>query len=366
MRPATLDEVVGQTHLLVAGSAFRAMVEQGRPVSMILWGPPGTGKTTLARLVASETSAAFEQLSAVSAGVKDVRAVLQAARQRLETDERRTILFLDEIHRFTKSQQDALLPGVEDGTVVLVGATTENPFFEVNSPLISRCTLFRLEALTPADVRNLIERAIEDEERGIAADKVLDVHQLFTSTCIRLTEGQFLDMRFEQRERVEVDEYMRMISGKTAALIGAAIAIGAHIGGATPEQDDALRRFGEAMGLAFQIQDDILGIWGDPAVTGKAAGNDILRRKKTLPLLHALNDPRIGADLRELLAGDLSERDLPRVMALFEESGTRGYVDDRLRYYHDMGIAALGEALGERAAGSALMALSDSLLHRAA
>ena len=120
------------------------------------------------------------------------------------------------------------------------------------------------------------------------------------------------------------------------------------------------------MGLAFQIQDDILGIWGDPAVTGKAAGNDILRRKKTLPLLHALNDPRIGADLRELLAGDLSERDLPRVMALFEESSTRGYVDDRLRHYHDMGIAALGEALGERAAGSALMALSDSLLHRAA
>ena len=162
LRPSTLEEVVGQEHLLGEGAAFAAMVRSGRPVSMILWGPPGTGKTTLARLVASETDAGFEQLSATSAGVKDVREVLATATRRLEQDERRTVLFLDEIHRFTKSQQDALLPGVENGTVILVGATTENPFFEVNSPLISRSTLFRLEPLGPGHIEQLIDRAASD------------------------------------------------------------------------------------------------------------------------------------------------------------------------------------------------------------
>lgn len=173
MRPRELAEVAGQAHLLADGAAFRHIVESGQPISMLLWGPPGTGKTTLARLVASHAEAAFSTLSATSAGVKDIREVLAAARQRLATEEKRTVLFLDEIHRFAKNQQDALLPGVEDGTLILVGATTENPYFEVNSPLMSRMTLFRLESLTQDDVTRLLTAALADEDRGLGR---LDLH----------------------------------------------------------------------------------------------------------------------------------------------------------------------------------------------
>ena len=163
LRPHTLDEVVGQAHLVGPGRPLRRLVEQDRLSSAIFWGPPGTGKTTLALAVAGTTKRHFEQLSAVSAGVKDVREVIERARQRLGEHDRGTILFLDEIHRFSKAQQDALLPAVEDGTLTLIGATTENPFFEVNAPLRSRSTLFRLEPLDRAAIVTLIERGLSSE-----------------------------------------------------------------------------------------------------------------------------------------------------------------------------------------------------------
>ncbi|HEY5663501.1 MAG TPA: replication-associated recombination protein A [Ilumatobacter sp.] len=168
LRPRTIADVVGQAHLVGEGRPLRRLVEQDRLTSAIFWGPPGTGKTTLALAVAGTTARAFEQLSAVTAGVKDVRDVIERARHRLGERGQGTILFLDEIHRFSKAQQDALLPAVEDGTLTLIGATTENPFFEVNPPLRSRSTLFRLEPLDGDAMRVLITRGLEAE--GAAAD----------------------------------------------------------------------------------------------------------------------------------------------------------------------------------------------------
>ena len=161
LRPRSLDEVVGQAHLIGKGRPLRALIEADRLGSTIFWGPPGTGKTTLARVIATETKKHFVPLSAVTAGVKDVRETVADARRRLAEHDEGTILFLDEVHRFNKSQQDALLPSVEDGTLTLIGATTENPFFEVNAPLMSRSTLFRLESLGAEDLRTVLERGLE-------------------------------------------------------------------------------------------------------------------------------------------------------------------------------------------------------------
>src|SRR3954471_5665936 len=174
MRPRSLGEFVGQEHLLGRGSALRTAIEEGRPHSMILYGPPGTGKTTLARLLAVNARAAFEEASAVNAGRAEVRAVIDRARHRLQTSGERTIFFLDEIHRFNKAQQDTLLPAVEDGTVVLVGATTENPYFEVNSALLSRCRIYELRSLGDERVLALLQRALGAEQGLAEAPRVDD------------------------------------------------------------------------------------------------------------------------------------------------------------------------------------------------
>jgi putative ATPase len=168
MRPRTLDEFVGQGHLLAQGSVLRGLIEQDRLRSVLLYGPPGTGKTSLATLVARHTKAAFVQLSAVTAGVADVRRVVEEGKQRLSATGRSTVLFIDEVHRFNKAQQDALLPGVESGAIVFIGATTENPFFSVIGPLLSRSTLFRLQPLGPEQVRAIVARAVTDPEHGLA------------------------------------------------------------------------------------------------------------------------------------------------------------------------------------------------------
>ena len=168
MRPRSLDELVGQEHILGEGSALRTAIESGHPHSSILYGPPGAGKTTLARIAAAGAEVAFEEESAVNAGRAEIRAVIERARERRQSSGRPTVLFLDEIHRFNKAQQDALLPAVEEGLLTLIGATTENPYFEVNSALLSRCQVYELQPLDAAQVEELLRRALSDPERGLA------------------------------------------------------------------------------------------------------------------------------------------------------------------------------------------------------
>ncbi|MFW6105324.1 MAG: replication-associated recombination protein A [Chloroflexota bacterium] len=167
MRPQTFTEFVGQEHLVAEGRVLRKCIEADQLPSMVFWGPPGSGKTTLAHIIANATRAQFSPLSAVSAGVVDLRRVIGEAKDRLKSSGQRTILFIDEIHRFNKAQQDAVLPFVENGTVTFIGATTENPSFEVIAPLLSRCRVFRLNLLSDNEIRLIVERAIEDVERGL-------------------------------------------------------------------------------------------------------------------------------------------------------------------------------------------------------
>jgi len=172
MRPHSLDEFVGQEHLVGEGRLLRRSIESDTLPSIVLWGPPGSGKTTLARLIARTTKSHFTPLSAVTAGVADLRRVVDEARKRLSFSSQRTILFIDEIHRFNKAQQDAILPHVEEGTITFIGATTENPSFEVISPLLSRARTFRLEPLSEDNLRTVVAKAIEDSERGLGTLQV--------------------------------------------------------------------------------------------------------------------------------------------------------------------------------------------------
>lgn len=187
MRPRTLDEFRGQDHLLAPGKPLRSMIDQGTPGSMILWGPPGSGKTTLARLIADRTEAAFVGFSAVTEGVARVREVIKEARERRKGTGRSTILFCDEIHRFNRAQQDAFLPHVESGTVILIGATTENPSFEVVRPLLSRAPVFALEPLDTEAIGEIMDAALRDD-RGLAS-MALDVHPDALQAMARAADG---------------------------------------------------------------------------------------------------------------------------------------------------------------------------------
>jgi putative ATPase len=211
LRPRTLDEIVGQGHLIGPGAPLRALIESDRLTSAILWGPPGTGKTTLASVIAQVTAKEFVPMSAVSAGVKDVREVVERARHLLGEQGRGTILFLDEVHRFNRAQQDALLPSVEEGLLILIGATTENPYFEVNAPLLSRSTLWRLEPLTADDLAEVIARGLraegaEAEGEAVAALVSLadgDARAALTTleVAVAISEGKRITVADVERAR---------------------------------------------------------------------------------------------------------------------------------------------------------------------
>ncbi|MGH7725198.1 MAG: replication-associated recombination protein A [Candidatus Eiseniibacteriota bacterium] len=221
MRPRTFDEVVGQDAILGPGGPFDAVRRGGEPVSLILWGPPGSGKTTIARLVAGHTKCPFVAFSAVTSGIKEIKQTIERARQNRRTSGRPTILFVDEIHRFNRAQQDAFLPHIEDGSIVLIGATTENPSFEVNSALLSRTRVLVLEPLAETDVRKVLERALADTERGLG-DSGVTFDPAAVDAAVRHADGDArrglnaLELavaaaKAERRGRVTVEELERAL-----------------------------------------------------------------------------------------------------------------------------------------------------------
>jgi len=191
MRPETLDQFVGQEHIVGEGRILQKMIKEDKIVSIIFWGPPGSGKTTLARIIAHLTKSHFVQFSAVASGVADVRKVVKEARARLKAYNRKTILFIDEIHRFNKAQQDAFLPHVEDGTIILIGATTENPSFEVIGPLLSRTRVFTLERLGPEEIKKILDQALKDKKKGLGQYKI----KIDTKALDLIIEGSNGDAR---------------------------------------------------------------------------------------------------------------------------------------------------------------------------
>lgn len=217
MRPRTLDEYAGQQHLIGEGTALRKAIAAGRVFSLILWGPPGTGKTTLAELIAKQADAALTNMSAVTSGIKEIREAITQAKQRQQQYQQRTLLFVDEVHRFNKSQQDAFLPFIEDGTIIFIGATTENPSFALNNAILSRARVCVLKALTDADLQQVLQQALTDKERGLGSE-ALHISADAQHLLFQLADGdarKMLNLLEQASEMTELDGASKTISYAT-------------------------------------------------------------------------------------------------------------------------------------------------------